>query len=185
MNDTPLNSEENKSTTSKLNMKDEYLKLEGSLQDLYNNVHEMTSTCKGPVLTKLGTRIERLFVTVNHNLQKVEAFIPIVDPIALKNEWGGDEFYKAWQFYKDYLKEQHCFVMRSRMELMRIKVIRNLCNDNVAMAIRLLEFLMAHGSITVYAAKELSVEKNQKTEDDESKTERKNNVSLPFPVRKK
>ena len=145
----------------------------------------MTSTCKGPTLTKLGTKIERLFVTVNHNLSKVEAFIPIVDPITLKNEWGGDEFAEAWKFYKDYLKEQHGFVMRSRMELMRLKVVRDLCKDDAAMAIRLLDYLMAHGSITVYAVKELSIEKPQKTEDDERSNEAKSGqIVLPFKLNK-
>lgn len=164
-------------------MKDDFNKLEGAIQDAYNSFKDMAEICSGPKMEAFKKKIYKNFTTVSHYLKKVEAYVPSVSPIDLKNEWGGEEFFSAWQFYKDYLKEQHHSTLASRTELKRIKYIRDACNDDVQIAIKYLDWLMATSSISVREI-DISIFDKKNTENNGlQKQGNSSTITLPFAVR--
>lgn len=150
-------------------MIDDFRKLEAALQDCHEVFLEIYGIISGPILTKKKELCLKKFTTLAHFVNKIESYVPTVDPITLKNEWGGDEFQQAWYFYKDYLKEQHGFVMASRMELKRLKFIRDACGNNVPLAIQYIDFLIATGSKSVININDAKLDSNIKTNHSDGK----------------
>lgn len=164
-------------------MKEQYQKLEESIQDVYNIYKEMASIMSGPKMEAYKRKIEKGFVTVDYRLKKLEEYVPKVDPIEVQNEWGGEEFYQAWNFYKDYLKEQHNKALASRTELKLIKFIKDISDGDVSLAIKYLDFLVATAAKTPLniPKSEFIIKRDQEDESDRKQTQ-KDVLRIPFKI---
>jgi predicted metal-dependent hydrolase len=95
-----------------------------------------------------------------------------VQPLPVEFPWQDAEFRQAWQTYKEYLEEQHHIVMESRMEIARLKLIRQFAKNQRAAAIAAIEFYMALGTANVF-----EINTNDEKQDDNGK---KNITVIPI-----
>lgn len=65
------------------------------------------------------------------------------------------DFKATWQFWKDYLNEQHGIVMRSRTELMALKRLMEISTEKPELAVKYLERAMAGGYKNFFEVKEV------------------------------
>lgn len=68
-----------------------------------------------------------------------------IEPVEVTLPWKTDSFKKAWQDWKDYLKEQHHKVMKSRMEYAALAYLKRLSESKETTATEYLQFAMANG----------------------------------------
>lgn len=86
-----------------------------------------------------------------------------------------DDFMKTWQYWKDYLNEQHGIVMRSRAELMGLKRLAEISEDNPGTAVKTLEFVMSRPTDKNF----YKVNETDLIKPTEEKTEQKVVVKIP------
>lgn len=63
-------------------------------------------------LHEINKKWQSVLTAVNN----FEKFVAPVEPVEVKLPEVGQEFYETWQYWKDYLAEQHGVYMRSRSE---------------------------------------------------------------------
>ena len=74
-----------------------------------------------------------------------DQFISPVDPIAIESPFDQDDFRYIWKTWKEYLREQHGMLMRTRWEQMSLLKLDELSEHNVDKAIYFLRNAMAGG----------------------------------------
>lgn len=85
-------------------------------------------------------------------------------PIPISSPWSKKEFKEHWKMYKDYLLEQHGVRMGSRMELFRMKFLKEQTGDDPDVAIRWLRYYMAQGALNVYkVVEQVNTKENEQT----------------------
>lgn len=67
------------------------------------------------------------------------------DPVEIELPWKSDTFKAAWQFWKDYLKEQHHIYLKSRMEKKSLALLKKICEDSEQKAVEYLDYAEAGG----------------------------------------
>lgn len=87
-----------------------------------------------------------------------------VQPLPVKFPWQDKEFTDHWRLYKDYLQEQHGIIMKSRMEIARLKKIKEFCNDDRSLVIRSVDFYMASGSPNIFQVNFEALKKEEPNE---------------------
>jgi hypothetical protein len=135
---------------------DEFNEFSDTLADLLNILPESKS------FWKARTDIENKHRMLKRPLNYInEFFSEGIEAVDIKGYLSKD-FQDTWSVYKDYLREQHGIIMRSRMELMRLKwLIENTEKDTNKMK-RWLEFYMATGSASIFKIKEEENENDTK-----------------------
>lgn len=78
------------------------------------------------------------------SLNEMDKFITPVKSIDVKSPLLSDAGFRAgWNFWKEYLHEQYGIFMRSRAELMSLKRLMDISENNAAIAIYYLEFAIS------------------------------------------
>lgn len=67
------------------------------------------------------------------------------EPVDVEMPWGSDEFKAAWQYWKDYLKEQHHIYLKSRMEKKSLAQLKKISDDSEQKAIEYMDYAEAGG----------------------------------------
>lgn len=100
---------------------------------------------------KCRQAVERAWKRVVETSDTIEELIgSALQPLPVEFPWQDKEFRQLWQTYKEYLEEQHHIVMESRMEAMRLKMIRRFSKNQRDIAIASLEFYMSYGSSGIF-----------------------------------
>ncbi len=115
------------------------------------------------ILKKSWEKTQRL-------INEVDKFITPPESIAVRipKEFNSDKFIEAWQFWKDYLEEQHSIRMRSRMEVKALKLLVSISDKNMENALEYLDYAQARGYKSFYKI------------DDNSKLEKKEDYDPDF-----
>lgn len=103
---------------------------------------------------KLKGKMERGWRKVKSTTEGLEKFIVPAKPIPVKTPWDAKEFTEAWRFWKDYLSEQHGFIMKTRMEAMALKDLVKITGNSPEKAIAWIEYASAHGYAKIFAVRE-------------------------------
>jgi hypothetical protein len=106
-------------------------------------------------------KIKKFFGEWNKMKKMMETFdtyLSPVDPIKVESPFDQDDFRFIWRTWKDYLTEQHCRLMRSRMEQQSLLYLAEISENNPDLAISYLRFAMANGYKSFF-----KVEDKQKT----------------------
>ena len=69
-----------------------------------------------------------------------DQYITPVEEIANTLPWETSRFAGKWNFWKEYLQEQHGQVMRSRSEKMALEYLAGLADDNEEKACKIIDF---------------------------------------------
>lgn len=120
--------------------------LEGLLEMLpqSNKFYQKTT-----VLNKGWKKVQRACDEMDPFISPVKSVL-VNSPLLANNE-----FKATWQYWKDYLNEQHGIVMRSRTELMALKRLMEISAEKPELAIKYLEFAMSRGDKNFYLVKEV------------------------------
>ncbi len=95
---------------------------------------------------KLLTNIQADWDNITRAYNEISQYVTPVDPLDVKlpKKFSADLIDK-WQFWKDYLVEQHGICMKSRMEIESLKRLMSLADDDPKKAIQILELAIATG----------------------------------------
>ena len=122
------------------NLLNNLIKFNDCLQNFVDNADLKPSAAKN--LKELQKNWGQIVITANN----FDSFIAPVDAINIAFPCDSKEFSDAWQFWKDYLCEQHGVIMRSRNELISLANLWDMAEKNKTNAIKIINF-----SITVRA----------------------------------
>lgn len=67
------------------------------------------------------------------------------DPVEVDLPWKSESFKEAWEFWKDYLKEQHHIYLKSRMEKKSLALLKKISEDSEQKAVEYLDYAEAGG----------------------------------------
>lgn len=67
------------------------------------------------------------------------------EPVEVDLPWKSNAFKEAWQYWKDYLKEQHHIYLRSRMEKKSLAQLKKISDDSEQKAMEYLDYAEAGG----------------------------------------
>ena len=62
------------------------------------------------------------------------------EPVDVELPWPGDEFKAEWQYWKDYLREQHHVFVRSRAERKMLARLKKITGGDEAKAVEYLDY---------------------------------------------
>lgn len=99
---------------------------------------------------KIKNKLKKVWAKVRISTNSMDQFVSPVKSIKVDSPWQTDKFQTAWQFWKDYLNEQHGFIMRSRMEVKQLKRLAELSANDPDKAIRILDVAEAGGYTRIF-----------------------------------
>jgi len=90
------------------------------------------------------------------------------EPVEVEMPWDTDAFRDAWQYWKDYLKEQHHYYMKSRMERKALARLKKVSGDDEQTALSFLDYAEATGYRNFFKVteKEISGAKPERRSED-------------------
>lgn len=92
-------------------------------------------------LHEINKKWQSVLTAVNN----FDKFVAPVDPVEIKlPETGSADFYEVWQYWKDYLAEQHGVYMRSRAEVKALERLFEIADNNTDDAIYFLNSAMSY-----------------------------------------
>lgn len=95
---------------------------------------------------KRSTRIRRKWNQIQGNVTELDEYISSqVDALDVKLPFDTEKFFEAWQYWKEYLIEQHNIRMKSRYEIMALQELVQINDNDQQECIRCLKYAMAHG----------------------------------------
>jgi hypothetical protein len=137
-------------------MKDHWEKLEIEVLAFKEHLTEMLEML--PQSAKFHTKtgaINKAWTKLYKALNEMDQFITPVKSIEVNCPLLNDPaFRERWNFWKDYLNEQHGIFMRSRAELMALKRLADISCGNAATAIYYLEYAMSKINPNFYKVNE-------------------------------
>jgi len=103
-----------------------------------------------------------------HN--EIDKLIDPIAPITVKLPFEGEEFSKAWEFYKESLVEKHGFALTSRQEQIRLNRLKKMADSNQPRAIAMMDFFIDNGYKTIFkpTEKQLTGDEPTKVEEHQS-----------------
>lgn len=140
------------------NMGEQVHELTDVLQDIIDSVPH------SPEMMKRVRRLKTAWEKFKRLYNQFDGFITPVNSVNVKEPWNDPEFLESWQYWKDYLIEQHGVFMRSRSEVMALKHLKEITENNPKTAIRYLEFAMAGRYANFFKVKETEVESEKSNE---------------------
>jgi len=79
-------------------------------------------------------------------INNFEELLSPVEPVIVKMPEANMDMYNAWQFWLDYLKEQHNYTMKSRQQLKQIKKLWEYCGESPEEFIKYIDFHINYGA---------------------------------------
>jgi hypothetical protein len=83
-----------------------------------------------------------------------DGFISPMKAVEVKEPWNDPEFLSTWKFWKEYLQEQHGQWIKSRSEVMALKRLKEITDNNPKTAVKYLEYAMYKRNPNFYVVKE-------------------------------
>jgi len=83
-----------------------------------------------------------------------DGFISPMKAVEVKEPWNDPEFLSTWKYWKEYLQEQHGQWIKSRSEVMALKRLKEITDNNPKTAVKFLEYAMYKRSPNFYVVKE-------------------------------
>lgn len=113
---------------------------------------------QSPELYKQKNNLKKLWDKVRRNINEVDKFItpPAAIEVKIPKEFNNDKFVEAWQYWKDYLEEQHAIKMRSRMEVKSLMHLVEISEKDPEKAMKYLNYAIAKGSKSFYKVDDIS-----------------------------
>lgn len=114
---------------------------------------------------RMKVKIEKQWKELSRAFEKVDVFInDTIESVPVDSPWASDDFKKTWHRYKEYLKEQHGVIMKSRMEIARLEWLKKNTEDNPELAITWMKYWMARGSEAIY---KVNIDTNKEQDDEQ------------------
>ena len=129
-------------------MKDKWDKAYNNLVDFHQKFQELVEILpqskayndKKKIIKKLWDKTMRSFNSMSQYISDVQSI-----DIEIPKGCEIDKFLDAWQYWKDYLNEQHGIKMKSRMENKQLKLLWDISKKNTDKAIFFLDFAESKG----------------------------------------
>jgi hypothetical protein len=143
-------------------MKDHWEKLGNDAHSLKEHIEEMLEMVpQSARFYKLTGDINKAWTKFQKAMNDMDQFIAPVKSVEVKCALLTDAaFAETWVMWKEYLNEQHGLTMRSRAELMALKRIVDLSENNAAKAVKYLEFAMGRIDKNFYKVNEVELPAN-------------------------
>lgn len=77
------------------------------------------------------------------SLEKMKQNAAPVDPVDINYPWDNDEFKQQWQYWRDYLAEQHGIKLYSHAENKQLELLSQYANNEQAKAKAIIDYAMA------------------------------------------
>ena len=137
-------------------MKQSWEKAEESIMLFKQELEELHELLpKSVKIHQKTASLNKAWKKVQIALNEMDKFITPVKSVEVKsNLLNHPQFREGWVFWKDYLNEQHGIVMRSRAELMALKRMLDISEDNPDRAIKYLEHAIARIERNFYKVNE-------------------------------
>ncbi len=78
-------------------------------------------------------------------VENFEQYIEPFEPVTIKSPFNNDDFLPKWKTWKEYLREQHLRVIKSRMEQESLDYLAEISEGNAVLAASYLRYAMANG----------------------------------------
>jgi len=108
---------------------------------------------QSPAMYKRENAVKKSWEKFKKSWNNFDGFISPMKAIEVKEPWNDPEFLSTWKMWKEYLQEQHGVWMRSRSEVMALKHLKDLCDNNPKEAVRFLEYAMAGRYLNFFKVK--------------------------------
>ena len=146
-------------------MKKNWDKLTKTLSDFEAELNIFLRSPNIPIsLAKKAMTLKKSWDLAIKQVNAFEQFMSPIEEIALTLPEGvSEKFIETWCIYKDYMIEQHGIIMRSRMELYRLKKLFEYSNNDPEIAIKYLEYYMT-GYKSVFKVIDSKKYENENTE---------------------
>lgn len=120
-------------------------------EELGEQVHKLQSTIQeiievlpnSPAMYKRERQLKADWEKFKRLFNKFDGFVTPVAPVNVKEPWNDPEFLETWKYWKDYLIEQHGVFIRSRSEVMALKQLKDITENNPQKAIKYLEYAIS------------------------------------------
>lgn len=157
-------------------MKSEWDVIIKNIQDFQISLEDLLEMLPfGKKYFKSKQKIEKQWRELGRALDSLDPYITnLIDSIPIDNPWNNKDFINTWNYYKDYLYEQHGFRMKSRMEQQRLEWLVTNTGNDYKKAIAWLKFYIARGSEGLF------IVKNENSDDGTvSKEQKRAEFTLP------
>ena len=125
-------------------MKKNWEELGQQVQQLQTSIEAIIEVLpQSPAMYKRERALKLSWDKFKKLFNRFDGFVSPVDPISVKPPWDNPEFHAAWNLWKEYLIEQHGVFVRSRSELMSLKLLKEFSENNPEKAIKYLEYAIA------------------------------------------
>jgi len=93
-------------------------------------------------LYKKKLACKRSWDKVKQYINEVDSYITPIESITvvIPDAFNNDKFIEKWQFFKDYLEEQHQIKLKSRREIVMLKQLIKDSDKDVEKAIELIDY---------------------------------------------
>ncbi|MDD5358544.1 MAG: hypothetical protein PHX80_05315 [Candidatus Nanoarchaeia archaeon] len=114
---------------------------------------------QSPEIFKMKGNLKKTWDKSQRLLSEFEKYMNPVNSIQVKipGEFENEKFTEAWVLWKEYLEEQHCFRMKSRMEAKAINILYQLSDHNSDKAIDIINNVIGRGSKNFYKIDDTAV----------------------------
>ena len=83
-----------------------------------------------------------------------DQFVAPLDPIKVESPFDQEDFRYIWKMWKEYLREQHGILMRTRMEQASLDFLSEISDNNPDRAINNIRFAMKSNWKSIYKVEE-------------------------------
>jgi len=83
-----------------------------------------------------------------------DQFVAPLDPIKVESPFDQEDFRYIWKMWKEYLREQHGILMRTRMEQASLDFLTEISENNPDRAINFIRFAMKSNWKSIYKVEE-------------------------------
>ena len=127
-------------------MKQTWDKLYESLVLFKDELQEYISVLpQNKSLKKQQNRVLSLWKESLKNIREFDKFVSPVSPVEILFPNSNQKFINTWNYWKDYLSEQHGIIMRSRYEMQALKLLWDIADQDHLKAIEYLNYAMSRG----------------------------------------
>lgn len=116
-------------------------------------------------LRKIQNQVMNLWKESLKNIREFDNFVSPITPVEILFPNKSEKFINTWNYWKEYLTEQHGIVMRSRFELKSLKRLWEIADEDTVKAVEYLNYAMSRGYKAFFKVD--PNQKNQKPNKDE------------------
>jgi len=142
-------------------MREEWDQMGIDVRNLQEAMQELIEILpQSPTFFKAENKVKKTWEKFKKSFNNFDGFISPMKAIEVKEPWNDPEFLSTWKFWKDYLQEQHGVWIRSRAEVMALKKLKELSDNNPTKAVKMLNHAMALRWANLYPIKDEDLETN-------------------------